>query len=78
MKAEIKGNLALPAEWTVIAPFDGRAAPLPDRDLAVIPEALTVGGKTARAEKVVPTRGQYDFRPFFGAPPYKRRSSSTL
>ena len=64
---DICGNIAFPKHWTVFTPLERSAPLLPSETLGIIPETITVDGKTLKAQRVLSTRNQFDFRNLFGS-----------
>ncbi len=62
----ISGDIDFPKQWTVFAPLERSGPPLPRETLDIVPETITVTGNTLKAQKVTPTRNQFDFRTLFG------------
>ncbi|MCA1809353.1 MAG: hypothetical protein LC725_07895 [Lentisphaerae bacterium] len=67
---KIKGSVRLPSKWVVFAPVLGAQAPLHLDEIKVIPDVIKSGDKNIQACEITPTRCQYDFKEYFGAPPY--------
>ncbi|MCA1808369.1 MAG: hypothetical protein LC725_02740, partial [Lentisphaerae bacterium] len=65
----IKGDVILPAYWTVFAPFRRSDPAVADENLRRVPDQLVVNGAKILPRKVTPLRGQFDFQEMFGGPP---------
>jgi len=71
----VYGHVVFPGQWTVFGPVEGVDIPVLPEVLRSLPGALTIEGKRFAPQQVTPVRNQYDFKPLYGAPPYKKPRS---
>jgi|GEM_PF-278352 len=65
----IIGEVEFPREWIVFASLKREDPIISSEQMRSIPEMLKVDKRVIKPVTVVPTRGQYDFEPFFGPNP---------
>ena len=72
---DIRGNIAFPQTWTVFGPVEGVDIRIAPENFTSLPCQLTAGAQILAARPITTTRHQYDFKPLYGEPPYKKPRS---